>query len=100
MLYVQLPVHGVRRVLGVMLPIEFHRDEAFPLAGPFIISRADMEPFAIDIKLGETVKAVNPLDPSASGDTPNPWSFLREGPLCTPQLLNDLHSAVELIPNH
>jgi hypothetical protein len=68
MLYMRLPVLRVRRVLGVVFPIELHRDEAFPLAGRQVVCRADMNPLAIDKQLGKAMKAINPLDPPVLGD--------------------------------
>jgi len=62
MLYVQLSVHGVRRALGVVLPIEVRWYKRFSFTGRQVVCRADMNPLAIDRQLGETVKAVNPLN--------------------------------------
>jgi len=68
MLYVQLSVHGVRRVLGVVLPIEVRWYKRFSFTGRQVVCWADMDPLAIDKQLGKAVKAVNPLDPPVLGD--------------------------------
>ena len=68
MLYVQLSVHGVRRVLGVVLPIEVRWYKRFSFTGRQVVCCADMNPLAIDKQLGKAVKAVNPLDPPVLGD--------------------------------
>jgi hypothetical protein len=58
----------VRRVFGVVLPIEVRWYKRFSFTGRQVVCWADMDPFAIDIKLGEIVKAVNPLDTPVQDD--------------------------------
>jgi hypothetical protein len=68
MLYMRLPVLRVRRVLGVVLPIEVRWYKRFSFTGRQVVCWADMNPLAIDKQLGKTVKAINPLNTPVLGD--------------------------------
>jgi len=68
MLDVRLTLYVVRRVFGVVLPIEVRWYKRFSFTGRQVVCWADMNPLATDKQLGKAMKAVNPLNTPVLGD--------------------------------